>query len=107
MEHLLLVAGPGGGGKSTFMAMLAASRLPTEVQRLLPARAERWPQSGTDRSKRGLRSLMARDRVVLHYDIAAPARRQESYARDPVLAGLTSARQVTVVEVRPPQDRLV
>jgi hypothetical protein len=77
------------------------------VRRLLPAGVERWPQSGTDRSKRGLRSLMEREQVVLHYDIAAPARRQESYARDPVLAGLASARQVTIVEVRPAPDRLV
>jgi hypothetical protein len=89
------------------MAMLAASRLPPEVRRLLPDGAERWPQTGTDRSRRGLRSLMERERVVLHYDIAAPARRQESYAQDPVLAGIASARQVTVVEVRPPPDRLV
>jgi hypothetical protein len=107
MEHLLLIAGPSGGGKSTFIAMLLASRLPPEVRQLLPPGAERWPKTSADRSKRGLRAVGALENVILHYDIAGPARRRESYAKDPVLAGLASARQVTVVEIRPPPDRLV
>jgi len=107
MEHLLLIAGPSGSGKSTFIAMLFASRLPPEVRQLLPAGAERWPKTSADRSKRGLRAVSALENVILHYDIAGPARRRESYAKDPVLAGLASARQVTVVEIRPPPDRLV
>jgi hypothetical protein len=107
MEHLLLIVGPSGSGKSTFIAMLLASRLPPDVRQLLPAGAERWPKTSADRSKRGLRAVSALENVILHYDIAGPARRRESYARDPVLAGLASARQVTVVEIRPPPDRLV
>jgi energy-coupling factor transporter ATP-binding protein EcfA2 len=107
MEHLLLIAGPSGSGKSTFIAMLYASRLPPEVRRLLPTGAERWPKTSADRSRRGLRAVRALENVILHYDIAGPARRRESYAKDPVLAGLASARQVTVVEIRAPADRLV
>jgi hypothetical protein len=107
MEHLLLVAGPGGGGKSTFMRMVSAGTLPPELRRLLPDGVESWPQMGTDRSRRGLRKLMGAERIVLHYDIAATARREQSYAADPVLAGLKSARRLTVLEIRPSQGQLV
>jgi hypothetical protein len=107
VEHLLLIAGPSGGGKSTFIAMLLASRLPPEVRQLLPAGAESWPKTSADRSKRSLRAVSALENVILHYDIAGPARRRESYARDPVLAGLASARRLTVVEIRTPPDQLV
>ena len=107
MEHLLLIAGPSGSGKSTFIAMLYASRLPPEVRQLLPSGAERWPKTSADRSRRGLRAVRALENVILHYDIAGPARRRESYAKDPVLAGLALARQVTVVEIRAQADRLV
>jgi hypothetical protein len=107
MRHLLLIAGPGGAGKSTFIAMLLGSTLPAELRRLLPVGAERWPKASIGRRKRELRAAMQVDNLILHYDIVGPARRREAYAHDPVLAGLASAQQVTVVDIRPPADQLI
>jgi hypothetical protein len=107
MNHLLLVCGPGGSGKSTFIEQLRSGRLPPELRELLPAGAESWPRMGSDRSERGLRMLRKAEHLILHYDIAARPRRQESHVDDPVLAGVPAAKRLTVVDIRPGRERLL
>jgi hypothetical protein len=107
MNHLLLICGPGGSGKSTFIEQLRSGRLVPELRELLPPGAEFWPHMGSDRSERGLRRLREAKDLVLHYDIAARARRQESYMGDPILAGMLSAKRLTIIDIRPSRERLL
>lgn len=111
--HLLIVAGPHGSGKSTFLNLLAADALPDEIKALLPPGAGGWVQTSVmkvfkpadadaatgDAGARG---------VALHYNILRPhVRGLADYASDPSLKLIDLAEDVTVVTLRPPLPRLI
>jgi hypothetical protein len=107
-EQVLLVAGPGGSGKSTFLRLLASNELPPELRRCLPADAGKWPMlMPRILRKESGRSLLPA-RFALHYDIAGYAARAEvPYGEDAALRVLRSARRVAVVDIRPSASQLV
>jgi hypothetical protein len=110
LGHLLLVAGPYGSGKSTFLSQLAADELPPEIQAVVPTGAEAWAQTSG-------RKIFARDAdgagsgpsgLVLHYNLLRPPIRAfGSYDADPVLEALDVADAITVFTLAVPLQRLI
>ena len=107
-NSILVVAGPGGAGKTTFIALLRSGALPGEIRDLLPDGVEGWPahMPGVFRNPHG--SGPPADSYVLHYDTTGPARKWGlDYAADQALAGLVTVQNVTVVDVRPTTETLI
>ena len=113
IHHLLIVAGPHGSGKSTFLNLLAADSLPDDIKALMPPGAAGWVQTSlmkvfkpgeADAAAGGARARG----LALHYNILRPhVRNLADYASDPSLRLIGLAEAVTVVTLRPPLPRLV
>jgi hypothetical protein len=115
IKHLLLIAGPSGAGKTTFMDQLAAGQLRAEIVARLPAGAGSWVQSSckrflqqTSKTHDAEGRLKPLPGLVLHYDIMRPhSLGMSDHAADAALRtpfGL--ADEVAVVSLLPAADRL-
>ena len=108
--QLLVVAGPSGAGKATFMRALAGGELPAAIACRLPAGAGRWLQAkGTKILANGhpvaVGSPLAA--ACLHYDILRPfASEIPDYRGDPALCLLDAADRIIVVMVTAPPQQL-
>lgn len=108
IPNIVIIAGPTASGKSTFMAMLAAGRLPIPIATKLPATASNWLQTSGRKvfarpaaRGRGDDRPSVQDGVALHYDMMRPyARGFEGFGADPALKLLTRAEAITVVTLR-------
>src|SRR5687767_906542 len=74
--HGLLVAGPSGGGKTTFITQLVEGTLAPEIHDRLPERTAAWDRiEGNRFVKRGTKpgfspgGTIAHRGLILHYDI--------------------------------------
>jgi hypothetical protein len=115
IEQLLMVAGPSGSGKSFFMSAIAAGRLASDLRFQLPAEARSWPHADgksflacgpATHTRSG--ALKRQPGLVLHYDIMRPySYGYGSYEADPALAIMKTSRQIVVVSLLPPVERLV
>jgi len=114
-RHLLVVAGPSGGGKSYFIDLLKMNALPPDITRLLPGGCAEWPLSeANNMMKEGLSedALLAASSpgsgTILHYDITFIRRLAlTDYNRDPFCAALLDAERIDIVYVKPEKQRLV
>lgn len=114
-SHLIWVAGPSGGGKSTFIRQLAAKTLAPEILALLPDLAGTWPLVEAnnvlkgDLPKKSLRVDMSRTAEwLVHYDIVfIHCYGITSYENDPIMDLLISAEVLDVVFVKPACDVLL
>lgn len=103
LKHLLVIAGPAGAGKSTFIRALSEGYLDAEIASVLPRGAEGWPRMAASdidlkRPQRMLRRLNGTD-LVLHYNtMRVQLRDFDDYTSDPVLEFLIRA-AVTVAVV--------
>ena len=75
--QLLVIAGPAGAGKSTFMRELAEGRLDPGIVKLLPSGAETWSRlTANDIDSRGRESLglghLKAAGLVVHYNTMRP-----------------------------------
>ena len=112
ISHVLLVAGPSGAGKSAFLSELAAGRLQPDVLAHLPHSADSWREVWCNRPKDWQSFLMpAAPRLpglAVHYDITlkwltlGPA-----LGHDPFWQVLDRCQSVTLVNIRPPRERLL
>ena len=110
IPHLILVAGPSGGGKSTFMKRLSAGDLSNEIVRTLTIEAVGWPQTDCKTFLRDKQANLWDDLqgVVCHYDIMRPfSLRFDGYADDPGLTVLDAAKKKTIVSILPRSEWLV
>lgn len=111
-RHFLLVSGPSGGGKSTFIEQLATGSLPADIGALLPSDCGRWPVIEANNLLKDKLSLgdvlsAAGDRAILHYDIAYIHRfALPGYASDPAAALFALGDRLDVVLVSPYADSL-
>jgi hypothetical protein len=110
LEHVLVVAGFSGAGKSTFMDQLAAGQLSPQISELLPGGSREWPQThGTEGDLRVAVSVPPQSarRLVLHYDLLRPARNGlANYETDPALDVLAHAERISVVLIEMSRARL-
>lgn len=113
-RHFLLVSGPSGGGKSTFIDRLARAALPADIADRLPAGCAGWPVAEVnDMLKNGigadalLAGLDDSAGVILHYDIAYIHRfALPGYASDPAAALFELGDPLDVVLIKPDLARL-
>ncbi|MFN3745566.1 MAG: hypothetical protein ACK4TL_12750 [Hyphomicrobiaceae bacterium] len=81
---MLLVAGPSGVGKSTFIEQMVGGHLPDEIRRELPEGAATWPQlqgkhlRALGRTQPGILPDHLGGRLVAHYDTTYIIQRQLS-----------------------------
>src|SRR5262245_29282278 len=74
LKHLLIVAGPAGAGKSTFLRQLRSGALPAKIMTKLPPGAEHWVQLEANARNPFLSTLSDEQKttviagVALHYD---------------------------------------
>jgi energy-coupling factor transporter ATP-binding protein EcfA2 len=111
-RHFLLVSGPSGGGKSTFIEQLAANALPDDIAAHLPSGCAVWPVIEANnllKDKLPLETVLAAagDHAILHYDIAYIHRfALPGYASDPAAALFDLGDRLDVVLVTPDADSL-
>jgi hypothetical protein len=101
-RQLLIIAGPAGAGKSTFMRELSQGRLSPEIAEELPAGSDSWPRiTANDIDSRGFDCLSPRSKgvgLVLHYNTMRPhSKGFGSYASDPALRALNGFASCTTV----------
>jgi hypothetical protein len=93
IKHLLVVAGPAGAGKSTFMRELTEGRLDRAILEALPAGAASWPRAtANDIDARGVgASFGDTTGFVVHYNTMRPySKGFAGYALDPALQAVVS-----------------
>ena len=100
---LLVVAGPSGTGKTTFMRMLQAGELDPAVEAALPGGAREWPQFGHNRRDVPTTS----GPFVLHYSTTYAPRRRSGFEADSVLAPIRDADRVVVVTIHAGANRIL
>lgn len=113
-RHFLLVSGPSGGGKSTFIQHLAEARLPAEITAELPAGCARWPVIEANNMLKDkvpmadvLASIGSSEGAILHYDIAYIHRfGLPGYASDPASSLFQLGDRLDVVFVKPAPESL-
>lgn len=108
-RDILLISGPSGGGKTTFLRQLAEGTLAPDILSRLPAGSRSWPVLEANDVLKGrpvLESLPAgTDGIALHYDIVLMHRYHiTQYEDDPSLRLLDGARSLTLLFVRPDTD---
>ncbi len=115
IPHLLLVAGPSGGGKTTFITQLVEGTLAPEIHGRLPERTAAWDRiEGNRFVKRGTKPVfspggtIAHRGLILHYDIVHLYRSEvRSYEEDPAFELVEAAETVTIVNLRPSHHQLL
>lgn len=115
IPHLLLLAGPSGAGKTTFVRQLCQGSLPTELQTRLPPDVRDWDRiEGNRFLKRGTQPVFSSTSsqgsrgLIVHYDIVHIHRLQvPAYASDPVFTLVGAADQLGIVNVRPSPTQLL
>lgn len=108
-RHILLVSGPSGGGKSTFIRQLAERALPPEILALLPDHSGSWPVIEANDVLKGNLSgepLLEISRqpggLLVHYDIVfIHCYGLARYEDDPAMKLMTQADSLHAVFVRP------
>lgn len=105
-RHILLISGPSGGGKTTFIRQLGQGTLAPEILDRLPPGCGNWPVLEANdvlKGRRVMKSLPATaDAVCLHYDIVLMHRyRIDRYEDDPSLLLFDDAESIDLVFVRP------
>ncbi len=107
-RHILLVAGPAGSGKSTFMQQLRSHGLPKEIVDLLPPGCEDWPHISGKLLLAG-RQRECASRVIMHYDIMRPfSLGLRDYSSDKALSIICSCNSwLTVISLSVPADILI
>jgi hypothetical protein len=108
-RHLLIVAGPHGSGKTTFLRQLRSNELADEIRSLLPEEANLWIQTSLrkvfDESSAG---RIDEGGIALHYNILRPyIRKFASFEDDPILSIMGGAEHITVVTMHAPLQRLI
>lgn len=111
IRHLLIVTGASGAGKSTFLRALASGNMQADIRAMLPPHAETWTQRSAGESVSWLAETAelhnheAIPGVVLHYDMLRGLKKGD-YHLDPALRLFHQADVVTIVNLRPPPERL-
>lgn len=107
-RHLLLVSGPSGGGKSTFIEQLRNGKLAPAIRSLLPAPSDGWPVVEAnnvlkeDLSPVDFAQLVQAGNCLVHYDIVFIRKHGlRRYEDDPAMRLLAEAASLDVVFVRP------
>jgi len=110
--HLLVVAGPSGAGKTTFIRLLANGELPKELEALFPDYRRDWPLSGVGAGQ-GVRidkcaQGTSFDGLVMHYDLFRVEKDNlAGFDHDNLLRKLIScATEITVVTIKLAPDAL-
>lgn len=114
ISSLVLVAGPSGAGKSTLMDQISAGTLSPGLASALPPGAKAWPHTDCKAYLRkkppthGLTGVpKTLDGLVCHYDIMRPISMSfGSFAADPGLSILNAAKDVVIVSILPPPERV-
>ena len=111
---ILLVSGPSGGGKSTFIDHLKLGSLPSEMTSFLPAEIGEWQivemndlikgDLSLERLKQILRTSTG---CIAHYDIVMAPRLGTSYELDPAVTFLSQTPLIGEIAIRPAVDNLI
>jgi hypothetical protein len=103
--HLVVVSGLKASGKTTFLNSLASRSLSPEIEAALPDDTARWRSVVAEQSdywlpevRRGIGGL------VLHYDLYRLVRHGPT---DAAAETLRLAKSLTLVNIRPPIERLI
>jgi hypothetical protein len=105
----LLVSGPSGGGKSTFIDQLVKREVSAGIGAMLPEDCSNWPVIEINDLLKGNLSMPTpgpEENYILHYDIVMIHRYKMSYEDDPAIELLRKAREVHEVFVRPDANTL-
>ncbi len=108
-RHILLISGPSGGGKSTFIRQLSERTLAPEILALLPEQSGAWPVIEANNVLKGdlsEKALLAEKSqpggLLVHYDIVFIHRYGlKRYEEDPAMSLFADAEALRVVFVKP------
>lgn len=113
LEHIVVLAGASGSGKSTFFREFIADRLPKEISDSLPEHAKTWKcTSANELSRKGLSRILGGNGLcpglVVHYDIMrAYTRGFENHAHDPAMQAVMGAgTALTIMTLMPSREAL-
>jgi hypothetical protein len=114
IEHLMIVAGASGAGKSTFVSQFITGELAAAARAQLPAGAENWMQLRVGGFDDWLPALLLRAKqeqipgVILDYDMVGRGILDGcDYADDPILHMTKIAKTITVVNIRPSVEKII
>jgi len=110
IPRMLVVAGPSGAGKTTFLSHLASGALSPDIRSDLPDGSEDWPQVAARSLDNYLRTSSSTDAsaISLHYDLNNAVRFAAStFAEEPTGQKLLHAPEVVVVTIEASPERLI
>jgi hypothetical protein len=108
VTHVLIVAGPAGAGKSTFLRHLSAGKLSLELKAELPIGSQYWHQYGVRKQTLDHLNGKELDGVVLHCDLTKWGEINRVGLRRRLYEFLnTSSDPITIVNIMCPMERLI
>ena len=111
LRHVIVVAGPSGAGKNAFITQLMWGQMQADVLaalQLRPREAELIAELDHALWMPNLLDFPAGRTPVMHYEMTHTGLAYSNgFERDPALQILRMAETATIVNLRPPRDRLI
>ncbi len=105
-ENVIVIAGPSGAGKTTFLELLKRKMLPETIAALLPKDVDEW--SIFEANNLASDFFIHGEKQIVHYDTVDIRRYpQFRYNNDPRLSFLKECKNVLMITLQPKAEQLL